>query len=191
MVSGELFEGARRPAGQRAHVLGDVIGVALEEQAERVGAFLAGEADAGMAGTRDVAAVDVAIASSPAPNAATRIMAALLGVCYELSVHYNNPGSGLFQRGCATPTESGAGSPGTVTLPDMRWAAVRGTAGERQLRNRIESCNAETRLLLAGTGRAACQLDRGRPRQGQARGLKTVQPFHTHRTPPTAKVPLD
>lgn len=191
MVSGELFEGARRPAGQRAHVLGDVIGVALDEQAERVGAFLAGEAGTGMAGTRDVAAVAVAIAASPTPNAATRIMATLLGVCYELSVHYNNRGSGLFQRGCATPTESGAGSPGTVTLPDMRWARC-------QRYCRRASASETHRIVQRGDAAApgwhrAGSLSTGprptAPRAGA--GLKTVQPFHTHRTPPTAKVPLD
>jgi hypothetical protein len=48
--------------------------------------------------------------------------------------------------------------------------------------NRFEVCNAGARLILAPDWRPIVWTEAER-RRGQARGLQTIAPFHTHGTP--------
>jgi catechol 2,3-dioxygenase len=54
--------------------------------------------------------------------------------------------------------------------------------------NRIELCNAGARLVLAPDWQPVNWTEAERAK-GQAWGLKTIQSFHTHGTPPVAEVP--
>ena len=52
--------------------------------------------------------------------------------------------------------------------------------------NRVELANAGARLILAPDWEPVCWTEADR-RKGQAWGLKTIETFHTHGTPPVAK----
>lgn len=52
--------------------------------------------------------------------------------------------------------------------------------------NRVELANAGAGLILAPDGKPVCQAEADRMK-GQAWGLKTIETFHTHGTPPIEK----